>query len=103
MNNKLNTKIQSALQAKVMANENLTEMLKSVQANCNHEIVAEVPWDTIGSAVRICLHCRIIEEGSHWSGGNTWSEKEYNVAILGNSSNRVITPITRNEFYGLRL
>jgi len=103
MLNTLNIEIQHSLQAKKDVTDDLNKVIKNVQSKCKHEIVAEVPYDSIGSATRICLHCRIIEEGSHWSGGSTWSEKDFNVAILGNSDNRVITPISRNKYYDLRL
>jgi hypothetical protein len=103
MNNKLATNIQEAIDIKNIAVDKLNKVLKEVQSKCNHEIVAEVPWDSIGNASRICLHCRLIEIGSDWSGGTTWSEKDFKVAILGNSDNRVITTISRDDFYKLRM
>lgn len=82
----------------------LTSLLETIQANCAHRIVSEAPYASPGMAARrICNHCRIEEEGSHWSGGSVWSRANHEPAVLGNEPNRLIMPVSRDELFGMRV
>lgn len=82
----------------------LTAIVETVQANCSHRIVSEAPYTSPGIAARrICNHCRVEEEGSHWSGGSTWSRKDYSDPVLGNDPNRLVLPVSREELFAMRV
>ncbi|MER9833459.1 hypothetical protein NKJ28_00580 [Mesorhizobium sp. M0145] len=101
---KLNRRIAAAMDARVKASRKLSAVAFLVQQTCKHEIVGETEYRSPGlAAQRICLHCRLQEEGSHWSGGSTWSRHDHGKSILGNSVDRIITQIGRDEFYSFRL
>lgn len=90
------------------AKEALTSALAVAQAGCEHRIVSEMPYRAGGhlasrAAHRICNHCRLIEEGSHWSGGSTWSRHDHGKSDLGNVEGRLVLPITSDEFWKLRV
>ncbi len=90
------------------AKDALLEALATTQANCEHRIVSEMPYragNYFGSlaAHRICNHCRLIEEGSHWSGGKTWSKHDHSKSDLGNVDGRFVVPITSDEFWKMRV
>lgn len=86
----------------------LLEALKSVQEECEHRIVSEMPYRSGNyfgsrSAHRICNHCRLIEEGSHWSGGENWSKKDHVQSDLGNVEGRIILAIDNDTFWKMRV
>lgn len=90
------------------AKSELVLTVNAIQEDCVHEFVAETPF--VGgdyaslNARRICYRCRLEEEGSIWSEGNTWSEVHYNAAKLGNEPDRIIITISdRDKFYALRV
>lgn len=100
--------IQDAVESLNRAKTYLTEILAETQAVCEHRIVSELPYragNYFGSraAHRICNHCRLIEEGSHWSGGTTWSKKDFEKTELGNIEGRIILPIDNDEFWKMRV
>ncbi|QPC91436.1 hypothetical protein [Mesorhizobium sp. INR15] len=101
---RLNQEIAAAIEGRLHATRHLSRTAFHIQAGCTHEIVAETAYRSSGlSARRICLHCRLEEEGSHWSGGSTWSRHDYGKSILGNTSERIVTNVDRDQFYALRL
>lgn len=72
----------------------LSKIIADVQAKCEHRIVSESPWHGAGlNAMRICNHCLLEEEGSHWSGGSTWSRADYEKPKLGNVPGRIVVPV----------
>lgn len=84
--------------------EVLSLIIKDVQSRCEHHIVSEVPWRaSYLPACRICNYCRVEEEGSHWSGGATWSQHNYEPAALGNMDGRVVIPVKPDDFYKMRV
>lgn len=92
------------------AERRLAAVLEAEQAKCRHRRVVETPWQSLEycgclNARRICLDCGIEEEGSHWSGGQTWSRKLHDGApLLGNSPGREVSLMAdRDEFYRLRV
>lgn len=100
--------IQAQIDAIDAAKAALKNAVTDVQASCEHRVVSEMPYRSgqyLGStpAHRICNHCRIIEEGSHWSGGATWSRHDYAKPVLGNEDGRMVLPITSDDFYKLRI
>lgn len=110
----MNRRIASKLKAFEKAQRALADQILAQQRNCKHEVVWEIPWQSIGiagglKARRMCVHCRYEEEGSHWSGGSTWSRQHKDGmpifdAVLGNDSTRAFAPtISREEFYRNRL
>ena len=99
--------IAEAMKQLAAAEAEAISTLKKVQAKCDHQIVSEMPWragNYFGSraAHRICNHCRLIEEGSHWSGGSVWSRHDYGEADLGNTPGRIVLPIDSDEFWKMR-
>jgi hypothetical protein len=82
----------------------LEQVKLTVQTECLHQIVSEMPYQSgITNATRICNHCLLEEEGSHWSSGKVWSVKDHaHKPALGNDDGRLILNITRDEFFVLR-
>ncbi|MER9697635.1 hypothetical protein [Mesorhizobium sp. M0146] len=105
MTKRLNEEIDSRLTALADAKIALANVAARVQSSCKHEIAAETGYQSSGfNARRICLHCRLEEEGSHWSGGGTWSYVDHSrKPTLGNDEDRIITNVDRDAFYKLRL
>lgn len=108
------TKLHPTIQEYLGAIEAVTTKAKfeieRIQHLCPHKIVYEIPWralEMLGgclNARRICAHCRLEEEGSHWSGGSTWSQKDHGVSNLGNEEDRLVVPLEdRDEFYRKRI
>lgn len=100
--------IAEAVASLAAAKETLKSALESAQADCDHRIVSEVPYragNYFGScaAHRICNHCRLIEEGSHWSGGSTWSKHDHSKPDLGNVAGRIVVTIDGDEFWKMRV
>lgn len=100
--------IQERVDAVAAAKAGLAQSLAATQATCEHRFVSERPYlhghfGKLDNPRRICLHCRLIEEGSHWSGGSTWSAVDYTKPILGNVEGRVVTTIDNDAFYKLRI
>lgn len=90
------------------AKEALNAALEKTQADCEHRIVSEMPYragNYFGSraAHRICNRCRLIEEGSHWSGGSTWSKHDHSKSDLGNVDGRIVVAIDNDEFWKMRV
>lgn len=90
------------------AKQALQDALETAQASCEHRIVSEMPYragNHFGSraAHRICNHCLLIEEGSHWSGGSTWSKHDHSKSDLGNVAGRLVLAITSDEFWKMRV
>ncbi|SOD41354.1 hypothetical protein [Nitrosovibrio sp. Nv4] len=106
---KLNIRIAAAMSGLRGAKKRLAAVKTEVQAKCKHHRVAETPWKSLAfsgglNPLRICLSCGYEEEGSHWSGGNQWSEKDYKDAVLGNKPERDVLLVNdRDSFYMLRL
>ena len=101
----LQNDIERALQRLQKARDELETVTKRHQAACLHSQVVEVPWAGSGlSARRMCARCCIEEEGSHWSGGTTWSRCDYERPVLGNREGRTISILEdRSMFYRMRL
>lgn len=104
----ISSEIQSHVDALAAARNSLERTLGAVQATCEHRFVSERPYlyghfGKLDNPRRICLHCRLIEEGSHWSGGSTWSAVDYTKPILGNLEGRIVTTIDNDAFYKLRV
>lgn len=100
----LSTEIEAALAVVGDAKLALGKTVESVQAKCDHRFVSEAPWRSGGlPAMRICNHCRLIEEGSHWSGGATWSRHDYGKSVLGNVTGRIVATVSRDDFYDMRV
>lgn len=86
----------------------LAAAILGAQYACEHRFVSETPWKGSDyfaplNAQRICNHCRLIEEGSHWSGGSTWSRSDYKKPMLGNVEGRIVREIDRETFYRMRI
>lgn len=100
----LHTSIQSTLKDVAKAKSRLRSVTLEIQNICEHRIVSEIPYRSGNlPAERICNHCRLIEEGSHWSGGKTWSRHDFGKSELGNVTGRIIQTITSDEFYKMRI
>lgn len=100
--------VDEAIASLAAAKEALKAALEAAQSACEHRIVSEMPYragNYFGSraAHRICNHCRIIEEGSHWSGGAIWSRSNYEPTVLGNVTGRIIVPIDNDGFWKMRV
>lgn len=96
--------IAEAIAAVNMAKAGLKIALEEVQFSCEHRFVSEMPYASGGRpAERICHHCRVIEEGSHWSGGAVWSRHDHGKAILDNVDGRHVLNVTRDEFHKMRI
>lgn len=96
--------IQAALDVVEQAKAGLRAAIIDSQAHCEHRIVSEVPWSDSGlPAMRVCNHCRFTEEGSHWSGGATWSRHDFGKSDLGNVDGRLVQPVKRDQFYRMRI
>lgn len=82
----------------------LKDAVALARSECEHRIVSEMPYRSGNlPAERICNHCRLIEEGSHWSGGSTWSRHDFGKSELGNVTGRIVQPISSDEFYKMRI
>lgn len=100
--------ISEAVECLENAKKTLVDILEQVQSGCEHRIVSEMPYRSgnyFGSraAHRICNHCRLIEEGSHWSGGATWSKHNHSASDLGNVDGRIVVPIDNERFWRMRV
>ncbi|MDO3431155.1 hypothetical protein QWJ46_00510 [Rhizobium sp. CBN3] len=100
--------ISKAVASLAAAKEALQTALSDARASCEHRIVSEMPYragNYFGSraAHRICNHCRLIEEGSHWSGGSTWSKHDHSASDLGNVKGRIVVPIDNDTFWKMRV
>lgn len=100
--------IKEAVASLAAAKQAVQDALAAAQANCEHRIVSEMPYragNYFGSraAHRICNHCRLIEEGSHWSGGVAWSKHDRSASDLGNVEGRIVLPITNDDFWKMRV
>jgi hypothetical protein len=100
--------IAEAVASLAAAKQAVQDALATTQENCEHRIVSEMPYragNYFGSraAHRICNHCRLIEEGSHWSGGSTWSKHDHGKSDLGNVEGRIVVAITGDEFWSMRV
>lgn len=100
--------IAEAVASIAAAKEVLNGALESAQATCEHRIVSELPYRSgnyFGSraAHRICNHCRLIEEGSHWSGGAVWSKHDHGKSDLGNVAGRIVVSIDNDTFWKMRV
>lgn len=100
----LHPEIQRAMDGVINAKHILAEALSEVQSKCAHHIVSEVPWRSGAlPSRRICNHCRLEEEGSHWSGGSTWSRHDFGPSELGNVDGRIVVPVAIDKFYLMRV
>jgi hypothetical protein len=104
----LSPSIAEAVASLKVAKEVLNAALKAAQSACEHRIVSEMPYRSGNyfgsrSAHRICNHCRLIEEGSHWSGGSTWSKAGHVVSDLGNVDGRIVQTIDNDAFWKMRV
>lgn len=88
----LHPRLVEADRAIAKAEAEYEKVLAEVQAACPHAVVIEHPWSEYANAKRVCVHCRKLERGSHWSGGSTWSEENYGPSIMGNTATRVVIP-----------
>ena len=96
--------IQNHLDMMAAAKAGLSAAAAKVQESCEHIIVSEMGYRSGGFAARrICNHCRLIEEGSHWSGGTTWSRHDYGQSTLGNADFRIVLSVSSEQFYNMRL
>ena len=90
--------ISDALAAVETAKENVRTLVRDTQSRCEHRFVSEAPWTSIQPARRICNHCRLVEIGTHWSGGATWSKHGHEPATLGNVEGRIVVPVGQEIF-----
>ena len=97
--------IQDHLDMVASAKLGLANTVAQVQETCDHRMVFEKPYESPNwNATRICAHCRLMEEGSHWSGGNVWSVKDHKTEpVLGNVAGRIVQPISRERLWSLRV
>ena len=107
----LNRSIVRKIAAFDKAKQALVDEILKQQRKCKHEVVWEVPWQNLEyggclNALRMCVACRYVEEGSHWSGGTVWSRNHKDGKPLFKPvlANKLFAPqISRDEFYALRL
>lgn len=104
----ISSDISAAIERLEISKKTLGATLERVQSSCEHRIVSEMPYRSgnyFGSraAHRICNHCRLIEEGSHWSGGSTWSKHDHSATELGNVDGRIVVPIDNERFWQMRV
>ncbi|MDK4727440.1 hypothetical protein [Rhizobium phaseoli] len=100
--------IAEAVASLAAAQDAVQAALTEAQASCEHRIVSEMPYRAgvhlaSRAAHRICNHCRMIEEGSHWSGGATWSKHDHSASDLGNVEGRIVVPIDSDAFWKMRV
>lgn len=100
--------IAEAVASLAAAKDAVNAALSTTQATCDHRFVSEMPYRSGNyfgsrSAHRICNHCRLIEEGSHWSGGSTWSKHDHSKPDLGNVDGRIVLPIDSDSFWKMRV
>ena len=107
----LNKSIARKVEAFKKAEQVLIDEALKQQRKCKHEVVWEISWQSLSfggclNACRMCVVCRYEEEGSHWSGGSTWSrnaekDKGFYPSVLGG---KLLAPkISRDQFYANRL
>lgn len=96
--------IQVQLDVLAAAKADLSAAVIVAQRSCEHIVVSEMGYRSGGyAAQRICNHCRLVEEGSHWSGGNCWSKHDYSPSDLGNADFRIVLPVTGDQFHKMRI
>lgn len=101
--NKLSPLIDKKIKNLRKAENNLKQQLNEIQSSCSHQLVIETPWWD-GDIRRMCVHCLFEEQGSNWSGGNTWSVKDYSHSpVLGNIDDRVVANVSWEEFFRYRI
>lgn len=101
---KLNLSIVRATEELRAAEQFLKTTMEEVQAICPHTIVEQNPSSGSGKNWRVCLHCRLSEEGSHWSYKHTnWTRADYADPILGNHPERLVIQYQYSEDYWKRL
>jgi Zn ribbon nucleic-acid-binding protein len=100
-------RIQKATALLHAAKEKLRKVTAAVRADCPHACVAEMSYDLAydnSQPRRICVSCGYEEQGSHWSGGQTWSRWNHQTAVLGNARNRSVFSVNlAQEFYEFRV
>lgn len=105
----LDEKIQEKYDAYLKAKEELVETIEAAQAECSHSQVfhAEYKSQDYGYGIkprRMCVICRLEEEGSIWSGMNSWSPREYGKGELDNEPHRLVIKVEKHdEIYKMRL
>jgi hypothetical protein len=107
----LNRSIERKLQSFQKAQKALVDEILKQQRACKHKVVWEIPWKDLEyagclNARRMCVACRYEEEGSHWSGGSTWSRNHkdgmpFFEPVLKDV--QFAPQITRDSFYAKRL
>lgn len=101
---KLNVGIASAVENLREAEAFLKAVMEETQNDCPHSIVEQNPASGSGRNWRVCLHCRLSEEGSHWSYNHTnWSRLDFADPILGNHPDRLVIQYQYSEDYWKRL
>jgi len=87
--------------------ENERKKIAAMQAECKHPVVGHSEGNegfTLLNPKRVCMSCGLEETGSWWSySGSHWLTEIYDEGKLGNSQDREIRKITREELYKLRL
>lgn len=77
--------------------------VENAQATCDHHFVSEAGWTSIQPARRICHHCRLVEVGTHWSGGINWSRHDHSKPDLGNVEGRIVVEVSQDTFYKMEI
>jgi hypothetical protein len=96
--------IQSCVDMVEQARAGLAATVSRVQGSCEHRIVGEAQYESPNmNTERICLHCRLRERGSHWSGMGHFSREDYGPASLGNEPGRIVNAITRDELHKMSI
>lgn len=95
--------ILDALAAVESAKDTVRILVADVQSRCEHRFVSEAPWTSIQPARRICNHCRLVEIGTHWSGGATWSKHGPEPSTLGNVEGRIVVPVGQETFWKMEI
>ena len=90
------------------AETQLQEQITETQARCEHVQVLCASGEGLtyfGSLapLRMCVACRLEEEGSRWSDHQYWSATHNGPAVLGQDPARLVIRTDRQTLYALRL
>jgi hypothetical protein len=105
--NRVDLRIATAVKQLEDAISNLKEIQSSIEKNCKHEFLIECPYEPLYwfrslSHRRMCTICRREEEGSSRSSSQYFRAEEGRCE-LGNSPERTVTMVTRDEFCSYRV
>lgn len=95
---KLHPDLEKLIKEKEKIKAKITKKIIEVRKTCKHEVIAEVPWESLGEGFlrerAICLHCRLEKEKKFGYFGE--------LTVFPNPQTVIkITP--RHKFYQLRI